>query len=262
MNIVPLRLAELRERTAPDWRIVLHEVTGSTNEDTAAAARQGAAEGLVILAEEQTNGKGRLGRTWVSPRHKGLWLSMLLRPTAPIARWGLIPLLTGTALARTVEDVTGLKAGLKWPNDLLIDDRKCAGILAEAVATAGTSTNAVVVGVGLNVWQSESELPSGPAGLPATSLRLAGANDPDRTSLAADFLNTFRDVYTAWRSTGQLAGYHDRCWSIGRRVRVSLPGDTLITGVATSVDDEGRLIVEQDGGQVCLIAAGDVTHVR
>jgi BirA family biotin operon repressor/biotin-[acetyl-CoA-carboxylase] ligase len=274
----PLDRETLSAGAGPWWRVEVKEVTGSTNVDVGEAARRGEAEGLVVFAEEQTQGRGRLGRTWVSPRGKGLWLSMLLRPRVPMAGWGLIPLLTGVALAEAVRGQTGLEVGLKWPNDLLIDERKCAGILAE-VASPG----AVVVGVGLNVWQSEGELPVSPAGLPATSLALAAGRNGtsgagrdsaeegqregvgeewDRVGVAVAFLAEFAGVYGGWQGGGRLEGYREKCWTIGRQVRVSLPGGGEITGTAATVDDDGRLVVRTEDGLLCPIAAGDVTHVR
>jgi BirA family biotin operon repressor/biotin-[acetyl-CoA-carboxylase] ligase len=234
------------------WRVIVKELTGSTNEDVAEAARKGEPEGLVIFAEEQTAGRGRLGRTWVSPKGKGLWLSMLLRPTVPMPKWGLIPLVTGVALAEAVEEVTNLETGLKWPNDLLIDDRKCAGILAEAAVPG-----AVIVGVGLNVWQDEDELPVSPTAVKATSLQLSGGENLDRTALAIAFLLRMQKRYEDFQISQVLSGYPEKCWTIGRNVTVTLPGGGVKTGMATGVDGEGRLIVENSP-----IAAGDVTHVR
>jgi BirA family biotin operon repressor/biotin-[acetyl-CoA-carboxylase] ligase len=224
--------------------------TGSTNADVAEAGRAGEPEGLVVIAEHQTAGRGRQGRAWVSTPRAGLWLSVLLRPEIDISRWGWLPLLTGVALADTIPG-----SRLKWPNDLLLNGRKTAGILAEAV-----SSKAVVVGIGLNVSQTRDELPEG---VNATSLHLespAGVESWDRTSLAISLLNNLQARYRDW------AGLHDaylaRCDTIGRRVRVLLPGDTELTGQATTVDGDGRLIVQAEDGRLCPIAAGDVTHVR
>ncbi|HZM74770.1 MAG TPA: biotin--[acetyl-CoA-carboxylase] ligase [Candidatus Limnocylindrales bacterium] len=239
-------MADEVEAAIAPWRVRLLAETGSTNSDAAEAARLGEAEGLVVIAEHQTAGKGRLGRTWVSTPRAGLWMSVLLRPKADVSRWGWLPLLTAVALADTVPG-----SRLKWPNDLLLNGRKAAGILAEAVTQA-----AVVVGVGLNVSQTQDELPPG---VNATSLRLEGLTE-DRTALAAEVLNHLRARYHDW------AGLHDdyltRCDTIGRRVRVILPGDTELTGEATTVDRDGRLIVQTEDGRLCPIAAGDVTHVR
>ena len=140
--------------------------TGSTNTDCAARARAGAPEGLVLAAEEQAAGRGRLGRTWLSPPRAALTFSVLLRPAGvPPAQRGWLPLLAGVATATAVRHVSGLDARLKWPNDLLIGPRKLAGILAEQ------SGDAVIVGIGVNVSAARAELPvTGAAALPGTSL--------------------------------------------------------------------------------------------
>jgi BirA family biotin operon repressor/biotin-[acetyl-CoA-carboxylase] ligase len=200
----------------------------------------------VVIAEHQTAGRGRLGRTWVSAPRAGLWLSVMLRPRVEVSRWGWLPLLAGVALADTVAG-----SRLKWPNDLLLNGRKAAGILAEAITPV-----TVVVGIGLNVSQDLDELP---AGVSATSLRLEGL-DRDRTELAARLLSNLKARYEDW--TGLREDYLARCDTIGRSVRVILPGDTEITGEAVGVDEDGRLIVQAGDGRLCPIAAGDVTHVR
>jgi BirA family biotin operon repressor/biotin-[acetyl-CoA-carboxylase] ligase len=248
-----------RLRDVEFWRVQVTAETGSTNADVIEEAKAGAGEGLVVIAESQVAGRGRLGREWISQPRAGVWLTALLRPRVEPARWGWLPLLTGVALADTVNDLYGVKAGLKWPNDLLIDGRKCAGILAE-VAAAG----AVAVGVGLNVSQDAADLPVTATGLPATSLRLAGVAEADRTGLAAAFLQRLRERYEGWqRVPGSIAEpYRRRCATIGRDVLIVLPDNRQIQGEAITVDDDGRLVVRDGRGELCPIAAGDVTHVR
>src|SRR5208283_1893563 len=155
--------------------------TGSTNADLMARALRGAPEGVVLAAEEQSAGRGRLGRTWVSPPRAALTFSLLVRPAAvPPARRGWLPLLAGVAVATAVTAVTGVQTRLKWPNDVLTGYAKLAGILAEAAG------DAVVVGVGLNVSTEPGELPPpGPGALPATSLRIAASAAPGVTASAA-----------------------------------------------------------------------------
>jgi BirA family biotin operon repressor/biotin-[acetyl-CoA-carboxylase] ligase len=226
------------------WVIEAKRETGSTNADAIAAARAGAQEGLVITAEAQTAGRGRMDRAWISSPGAGLALSMLLRPTMPVSKWGWLPLITGIALA----DVVPVENGLKWPNDLLIEGRKCAGILAE-VAVAG----AVVIGVGVNLTEA-------PPGLNAISLREVGVNTE---GIAEDLLDRFGELYADWQGGKDLRDeYLRRCLTIGKRVRVVLPGDSELIGEATTVDGEGRLVIRDTRGELCPIAAGDVTHVR
>lgn len=237
--------------------VVVTAQTGSTNADVAAAARAGAPEGLVHTTDQQTAGRGRLDRTWTSPPGSGAIVSVLLRPdTVPAARWVWLPLLVGLAVDATVHEC-GVSSGLKWPNDVLVDDRKIAGILLERVETPQGA--AAVVGVGLNVTLRRDELP-----VPtATSLALEAATETDRTIVLRSFLRNLEALYRAWSATGgdPAGGIRDsyvrRCVTIGSRVKVMLPRDEILEGHATGIDDLGRLLV--DGR---AISAGDVTHVR
>ncbi|WP_211116332.1 biotin--[acetyl-CoA-carboxylase] ligase [Glycomyces buryatensis] len=235
------------------------QVTGSTNADLARAARNGAGEGTVLIAEEQTRGRGRLDRQWSCPPHAGLMMSFLLRPSAPRERWGTLSLATGVALEETLRATAGVSAKLKWPNDVLIDGKKVCGILA------AVENGAVIVGMGLNVSLTEAELP-----VPeATSLALAGAEEVPREQLAADFLAHFAAVYRAWDADGP-AGVIER-WrrhsaTLGRHVEVSYPNGDKLTGRAVDIAADGRLAVAHldDAGAetVSHIAAGDIVHLR
>lgn len=254
----PLRRPELPAGGL--WTAVelVHE-TGSTNADVIAAARAGAAEGLVVVAEHQSAGRGRAGRSWISPPRAGLAVSVLLRPgkSVPASRWGWLPLLAGVALAGCVTRTAGVDARLKWPNDLLAGGRKCAGILTEVAG------DAAVVGIGLNVSHRPGELPAG-----ATSLALAGAPTTDRAALLAALLRELAQWYRRWRAAGGDAGaagvgeaYRSRCATIGQRVRVRLPDGGELTGHAETVDADGRLVLRTAAG-VQVLAAGDVHHLR
>jgi BirA family biotin operon repressor/biotin-[acetyl-CoA-carboxylase] ligase len=248
------------------WReIRVTGETGSTNADLLAEARAGAAEGLVLVAETQTAGRGRLDRSWSSPPRAALTASVLLRPAVPPSGRAWLPLLTGIAVAAALRAEAGVTAGLKWPNDVLVADRKIAGILAEA------HDDAIVAGVGLNVTLTRAELP-----VPtATSLLLENAACLDRERLLAAVLTELASRYTAWaagpdaaepgraplRAENLRAEYLRWCVTIGREVRVELPGGTLLAGTATDVDATGRLAVRTSSGTE-LVGAGDVLHVR
>lgn len=247
------------------WRLHAVSETGSTNADVADAARRGAPEGLVIVAERQTAGRGRLGRSWESPAGAGLMFSVLLRPHVPVARWGWLPLLGGLALAQAVRATAGLDAGLKWPNDLLIGSRKCAGVLAEAVP------DGVVVGIGLNVSLAEDELPASSTGTPATSLLLAGAaaGGIDRAALLEVVLRGLADWYAIWSAvdgdplaSGLRKAYLSSCVTLGQQVRAILPGRVEVIGRADTVDADGRLVIVDPAGARHPVAAADVIHVR
>ncbi|MEU4618815.1 biotin--[acetyl-CoA-carboxylase] ligase [Actinoplanes sp. NPDC023801] len=240
----------------------VREETGSTNADAAAAAAAGVPEGLVVVAESQIAGRGRRDRQWTSPPRAGLTVSVLLRPGVPASAFGWLPLLAGVALVEAVARIGEVEATLKWPNDLLIGDRKCAGILAEVAG------DAVVIGVGVNVSTRAEELP-GTTGLPATSLLVAGAANTDRSPLLRALLRSMARWYEGWREAGGdaemcglLAAYQRHCATIGRRVRVLLPGGAEQTGEAVTVDSDGQLVIRTDEGADFRVSAGDVLHVR
>ncbi|MFF0150386.1 biotin--[acetyl-CoA-carboxylase] ligase [Micromonospora sp. NPDC005203] len=279
----PLSAARLRRAlVAPNgpWtRLEMHAETGSTNADAAEAARAGEPEGLVVVAERQTAGRGRRGRVWQSPPRAGIATSVLLRPgvavpdrdwrPVPPTGYGWLPLLAGVALVEAVARLAELDATLKWPNDLLIDGAKCAGVLAEAVpGRVPDQPPAIVLGIGLNVTLRAEELPVNPTGLPATSLQLAGAAATDRDPLLRALLRSVADWYDRWRSAGGDAvasglrdAYLAACATIGREVRVLLPDGETVTGTASGVDPDGQLQLATPTGARTL-AAGDVLHLR
>jgi BirA family biotin operon repressor/biotin-[acetyl-CoA-carboxylase] ligase len=247
------------------WRAVeVVKVTGSTNADLLARAAAGAPEGLVLAAEEQRAGHGRMNRAWVSRPRAGLTFSVLLRP--PSARRGWLPLLTGLAVAEAVRSVAAVPARLKWPNDVLVGGAKLAGILAEA------SADAVIIGIGVNVSAAPAELPpapENPGALPATSLAILGSSHPDRAKLLTEILAGLEHWYRAWQRAGSDP---DRCGlraeyalasaTLGRQVRVELPVGQPLSGLAAGVDSEGRLLLRASSGAVVPVAAGDVVHLR
>jgi BirA family biotin operon repressor/biotin-[acetyl-CoA-carboxylase] ligase len=232
--------------------------TRSTNADLLA---RGGPEGQVLVAEEQTAGRGRMGRSWVSHPGASLTFSVLIRPLpVPPARRGWLPLLTGVAIATAVRSVAAVEATLKWPNDVLAGDRKLAGILAEQ------SGQAVVLGIGVNVSAPADALPASPGGLPATSLLAEGA-DVAREALLIEALRKLEELYLSFRAdpdparSGLLTSYRTLCATLGRQVRVELPGDRSAAGVAEDVDTEGRLLIRQ-AGTTTPVSAGDVIHLR
>lgn len=256
------RLAlELPSLNGPWTAVEVTPRTGSTNADLLEWAARGLAEGAILVAEEQTAGRGRMGRAWVSPPGAALTFSVLLRPDKiPSAQRGWLPLIAGIAAATGVRMLTGLDARLKWPNDLLIGGRKLAGILAEA------SGDAVVIGIGINVSTAPEELPVGPGGLAPTSLLAEGAS-VERDLLLIETLRSFGSWYKTLTQEpdperiGLLGQYRNLSATIGHEVRVELPTGAALSGLATGIDVDGRLLVEADGG-IQAIAAGDVIHVR
>ncbi|MFE1773497.1 biotin--[acetyl-CoA-carboxylase] ligase [Streptomyces sp. NPDC059008] len=237
--------------------------TGSTNTDLAGRAARGAAEGAVLVAEEQSAGRGRLDRTWSAPPRSGLFFSVYLTPRVPVERWGWLPLLAGVATATALSRTAGVDTALKWPNDLLVTvdgaERKAGGILAERAA------DGVVVGIGLNVTLTADELPVPGAG----SLALAGARTTDRDPLLRAVLRSLDHWYGEWQTAdGDPAAsrlqeaYAAGCATLGRTVRAELPGGTDIVGEAVAIDGDGRLVLATADGVQQPVGAGDIIHLR
>ncbi|MFJ1899377.1 MULTISPECIES: biotin--[acetyl-CoA-carboxylase] ligase [unclassified Streptomyces] len=262
LNVPALRRGLLR----PDglWSALdVVDATGSTNSDLAARAA-GLTEGTVLVAEEQTAGRGRLDRTWTAPARSGLFFSVYLTPGAvPVQRWGWLPLLTGVAVATGLARSAGVDTALKWPNDLLVtvgtQERKAGGILAERAG------DGVVIGIGLNVSLREDELPAPTA----ASLALAGAVSTDRETLLRGVLRSLEQWYGKWRAadgdaaaSGLQEAYAAGCATLGRTVRAQLPGDRTLTGEAVAIDGDGRLVLSAGDGLQEPVSAGDIVHLR
>ena len=331
--MVPYRDTRTRQ-PASDWKTVGMDLpksravvprleylasTGSTNDDLRAAATGADAaawpHGSVIVTDDQTRGRGRMGRTWLAPTGKTLAISVLLRPELPGGRpfppgaYGWLPLIAGAAMTEAVrravdvaaasraddddddDDGTGvLDVVLKWPNDVLVSGYKICGILSELLPVAEPSvagrpvagrsvaepveaaatetveaTPAVIVGAGLNLTLDEHDLPT----LTSTSLLLATGVQPDADQVLADYLSGFLSLVRAFAEQGADAaasGIADRvsdlCGTLGAEVRVELPGDRQLLGVAERIDADGRLLVRDANDEVQAVAAGDVTHLR
>jgi len=262
--------------------------TGSTNDDlrAVAAGPEAAAwpHGSVIVTDDQTRGRGRLGRTWLAPTGKTLAVSVLLRPVLPggaefpADAYGWIPLIAGAAMTEAVrrevdaaasampdtdEDDRsgGVDVALKWPNDVLVSDYKVCGILSELLPESG----AVIVGAGLNLTLDEHDLPT----LTSTSLQLVTGVPPHADRVLADYLGSFLGLMRAFAEHGADAassGIADRvsglCGTLGSEVRVELPGGRELLGTAERLDRDGRLVVRDGNGEPQAVAAGDVTHLR
>jgi BirA family biotin operon repressor/biotin-[acetyl-CoA-carboxylase] ligase len=252
--------------------------TGSTNADALALARDGAPEGVVVVADHQTAGRGRYDRAWLAPPGGSLLVSVLLRPPSPVASTATMA--TAVAMAEAVEEVAGVTPGLKWPNDLVIagegGERKLAGILAEADWPASATISAgwkqpwaheravIVVGIGVNVsWPEDDEAIRDVADT-AVALNWVTPAPVDRVDLLVAFLRRLDRGYDALVSEGPRTAMDEwrrRSATLGRRVRIDLGVDD-VEGTAVDVTAEGHLVVEALGGQLRTFAVGDVVHLR
>lgn len=240
--------------------IHLFSEVASTNTLAMEMASAGAPEGTVVIAEAQSGGKGRLGRKWISPKGN-LYLSVVLRPTIPTHKAPLITLMGAVATASAIRTTCALKAGIKWPNDILISGKKVSGLLTEMSAEQDRIRH-IVLGIGLNVNMEMGELPPEVRGLTTTLAGEAGARI-DRTALLQQilrdieywylkFVNHEADILEEWKKLNL---------TIGNRVTVSGAGEAF-EGLAQGVDHEGRLLIKLDDGTIRAVAAGDVSVVK
>lgn len=241
------------------YDVHVHARIDSTNAEAARLAQQGAPEGTVVIADAQTAGRGRLGRTWHSPPGTGLWLSVVLRPPLPPAACSGITLTAGVAVAEAIEQVTGLKPGIKWPNDVLIDGRKVCGILTE-IAAEWDKVHHLILGIGINVNQTEADLPADLRGS-AGSLRLASGGRVSRHHLCVALLDEFARRYPAFQRDGFAAVRADwlrRSVTIGQHVTARSAAGT-VSGIADGVDADGALLIRTENGATVRVTSGEVT---
>ena len=264
IDLVKLR-QELIRPGALWQQIDLTPETGSTNADLAARAKRGEASGTVLITDYQSAGRGRQGRTWTAPPRSGIAMSILVRPKGiDPARWTWLSLLAGLAVSDGIRRTADLPAVLKWPNDVLIAERKVCGILSERVDTALGA--ACVVGIGINVGLDENQLPVPTATSLAIAARQFGAKLPPRTAVIATVLAVFELLYGRWEAQAGIdaslaAAYAERCETLGRPVRVLLSEQRSVEGIADRVDQDGRLVVRTDSGR-SVYGAGDVIHLQ
>ncbi|HMP81518.1 MAG TPA: biotin--[acetyl-CoA-carboxylase] ligase [Verrucomicrobiota bacterium] len=239
--------------------IRVFEQTTSTNDVAEKLARDGVKEGVVVFAESQTKGRGRLGRKWVSPVRKGLWFSVLLRPDLRPPETTQLTVASATALCRAIRGETGLSPDIKWPNDILINGKKVAGILTEMNAEVDR-VRYVILGIGMDVNLTAADWP-GDVRKVATSLRIECGESVSRPALATRVLRELDDDY-ARVCTGKFEAvadeWEEQCATIGRQVAIQI-GDRRTRGRAESLDDDGALLVRTEHGHLERIIGGDVT---
>ena len=239
--------------------IRVFEETSSTNDVIEKLARDGVKEGAVVFAEAQTKGRGRLGRKWTSPTHKGLWFSILLRPELSPQETTQLTVASATALRRAIKNITGLSAEIKWPNDLLIGGKKVVGILTEMSAEVDRVRH-IILGIGVDVNQDAAEFPPELRKI-ATSLKIESGKEILRAELATEILREL-DFDYARICDGKFAQLADEweagCATIGKNVSVQM-GSRLIRGCAEALDDDGALLIRTEHGHLERIIGGDVT---
>jgi BirA family biotin operon repressor/biotin-[acetyl-CoA-carboxylase] ligase len=233
--------------------------TTSTNDVIEKLARDGVKEGVVVFAESQTKGRGRLGRKWISPARKGLWFSILLRPDLRPQETTQLTVASATALRRAIFSETNLQPEIKWPNDILIGGKKVAGILTELSAELDRVKH-VILGIGVDVNLNANELPP-ELRKSATSLKIESGKTIDRADLAAAILRELDFDYT--RACGHFFAdvadeWEEHCATIGKNVAVQI-GGRKIRGRAESLDDDGALLLRTEHGRLETITGGDVT---
>lgn len=239
-------------------KVYSYRKVGSTNVLGFRLAETGAEEGTLIVAEEQTKGKGRMGRSWYSPPRLGLWMSLILRPDiAPFKAPGL-SICAGLSLAQAILEMTGIEAKIKWPNDCLIDGKKVGGILLELSAELDR-INSVIVGIGVNVNHSAKDFPKNLAQT-ATSIKIKLGEDISRITLLTSFLKKFERIYLDFKKNG-LSPQREMIKSfssiLGKKVMVKF-GKEKIEGMAENIDDNGSLVIKTKKGEK-VVTAGEVT---
>ncbi len=242
--------------------IRVFEQTTSTNDIAEKLARDGVREGVVVFAEAQTRGRGRLGRKWASPSHKGLWFSILLRPDLRPPAVTQLMVAAATALARAIESETGLNAEIKWPNDLLLRGKKVAGILTELSAELD-HVKYVIVGIGLDVNFTTADFPA-ELRRTATSLKIETGGTFSRPGLATAVLRELDSDYAricSGRFNTVADEWEARCTTIGHDVVIRI-GDRRIHGRAEALGEDGALLLRTDHGHLERIVGGDLTLAK
>lgn len=238
------------------------ETVASTQEEAKKLAENGAPEGTAVLAEEQTGGRGRMGRKWHSPHGKGIWMSVVLRPNLPLSLTPQLTLLAGVAVCTAIREVTGVQAGIKWPNDLLAGGRKICGILLESSLREG-GLHYCIAGIGIAVNLTEEDYPEALQGI-ATSLRIEGGGIPvDRAELTAAVLTELEFLYNLYIEQGfkpirKL--WESMSVTLGRQVSYNTPQGRS-EAKAVGMDDNGGLLLEDGTGNITSVLSGEIEMI-
>jgi len=261
--------ALLPSKTLNQSLFVFEELT-STNTFALELAKKPISQGTVVLADSQTAGRGRLQRSWFSPKGANIYGSLIFSFNSPMQTIGWVPLMAGIAIAQAIEDHVEIGITLKWPNDILIDERKVGGILCESFKRNSTET-CVVIGFGINVNLSESAFPKD-LELLATSLQIQSQHPLDRHLLLKSIITTLEKGWDALISQGPQAcqlAYSSRCSTLGKQVQVQLPDGSELEGIAQSIGEQGQLQIisspsdaKEQSARIQDVHAGDIRHIR
>ena len=236
--------------------IEFYEEIDSTNIRAKNWSQEGAQEGSLVIAEMQNAGRGRMGRHWSSPKGEGIWMSLIVRPHIDIEKISQITILAGLSMCASIREETGLNVGIKWPNDLVVNNKKICGILCEMVKT--TEGPAVIIGIGVNVNSKQF-----PDDLPyATSLYLASQKVFSRETIIEKFLSDFEKRYKVYIQTCSLVKfieeYKNLCINLNNEVKIIEKQEEFM-GVVKDIDEDGRLIIEKEDGHIRHILSGEVS---
>ena len=255
--ITPAELSPMLENDILGKVINYYKVTDSTNERAKALAREGAKEGTLVIADAQSEGKGRMGRSWNSPEGTGIWMSLILKPEILPQHASQLTLVAGLCMCEAIMAVTGLEASIKWPNDIVVNGKKVCGILTEMSAEM-ERINYIVLGIGINVNHREfpKELPF------ATSLALEGGHDYTRAAFIKAFLERFEKKYMHYKLNPNLESvlslYEKHCITLGKTVKIT-SGNEAFIAQAKGITVDGNLIVETEMGEEKLVYSGEVS---
>lgn len=240
--------------------IVFYDEIGSTNDEAKRLAREGKPEGLLVLSDRQTAGKGRFGRKWHSPEKTGLYCSLILRPPIPPSKISQLTILAGVAVLETIQKETSLVCKLKWPNDVLINGKKACGILIES-ASKKDKVEFAIIGIGININNSKEQFPD-EIYHSSTSLKIESGKDFDREKLLSSLLSHLEKEYTCFLESGDkniLRVWRKNNDVLGKQVKI-YQGTKLIIGLARDIDDKGNLLVQTGDGKVEKVSNGELKN--
>lgn len=238
---------------------IYYQETDSTNKRARALAAEGYPEGTIVVAEKQIEGKGRRGRSWYSPIKQGIYLSLIIRPIIPLKQISRVSLLAAVAVSEALEEELNLKPQIKWPNDILINNRKIAGILSEAI-TDMDSIEYIVIGIGININNPPEEFPDD-FRTPPTSALGETQTPVSRIDLLRRLLLSFENHYTLLQKgdfTHTLEKAKSLSLVIGKEVRLD-EKDMIISGLAFDIDDNGFLLVKDQSGTIHTVMSGEIS---